>query len=143
MKQKIFSVWEMLLICIILAACQIQPAILSETVNEDEALGVELKLSKEQYQLGDEVSYQIINHGKEPVQVILAPSLEYQTSEGWQEVLPTDVGFCGTPDQIETEFSGTVPLEWYQNLESGQYRLSFTQKTEKGEEKITATFQLK
>ena len=92
MKQKIFSVWEMLLICIILAACQIQPAILSETVNEDEA---------------------------------------------------TDVGFCGTPDQIETEFSGTVPLEWYQNLESGQYRLSFTQKTEKGEEKITATFQLK
>ena len=73
------------------------------------------------------IPYIIHNSGSETAQVVLIPRLERKEGEAWVEIPTVDVGFCGTPDTVETERDGSVPLEWFGDaIIPGTYRLSYS-----------------
>lgn len=91
----------------------------------DENEEVFLEIKNETYSLKDkEVSYTIVNHSGETLQVVLVPNLEIETDSGWEQV-KCDTGFCGTADSLDNQIDSTILLEWYPNLLEGKYRLSF------------------
>lgn len=94
---------------------------------EEEGRTVYLEITNNTYTLqADTIPYTIMNSSGKEIWVVLAPLLERETDSGWESVAPVGVGFCGTPDQIDSQYNGNLPLSWYaDSLIQGRYRLSF------------------
>lgn len=89
--------------------------------------GLELLLPDERYSMySNVIPYTIVNNTGKNAEVLLIPILEMETDNGWEKLAPEGVGFCGTPDTVDTQREGELPLEWYaSSLTVGRYRLSF------------------
>lgn len=88
---------------------------------------VALYLDAREFVLGedDAVGYTIENTTGHSVGVVFAPKLERWTNGVW-EWIPSDTGFCGTPDPVDETYSGSLRLDWFSNLTEGVYRLTYT-----------------
>lgn len=74
----------------------------------------------------DVIPYNIVNNTGNDIYVVMAPILEIETVNGWEIVNPVNVGFCGTPDRVNPQLSGELPLSWYtDSIMAGRYQLSF------------------
>jgi hypothetical protein len=93
--------------------------------NSDEKAAVSLDIIRDIYSLQDaKVLYSIVNNSNETLQIVLAPQLDVKTDTGWKTV-KCNTGFCGTPDPLNQKIDGEILLEWYPELVTGTYRLSF------------------
>lgn len=95
---------------------------------------IKLKVEKDVYtSKSKKIIYTIKNTTGKKQKVVLAPRLERKTKDGYEDV-PCITGFCGVADPLKSELEGSVLLEWYPNLSSGTYRISFQAKknTKKG-----------
>lgn len=100
---------------------------------------IKLKIQKDVYtSKSKKIIYTIKNTTGKTQQVVLAPILERKTKDGYEPV-PCITGFCGVADPVKKELEGSIFLEWYPNLSTGTYRLSFKAaiKTKKGTKEIT------
>lgn len=88
---------------------------------------VALHLDAREFVLGtdDAVGYPIENTTGQSVGVSFAPRLERWTNGAW-EWIPSDIGFCGTPDPIGETCSDSLRLDWFSGLTEGVYRLTYT-----------------
>lgn len=84
----------------------------------------------------EKIEYKIVNTTGKNVEIVLIPKLEQLvpaysnpllSSMEWKKVEFIDkVGFCGTPDGIESEYIGEIDMSWYKELTPNRYRLTFT-----------------
>ena len=88
---------------------------------------VALHLDAREFVLGadDVVGYTIENTTGHSVGVSFAPRLERWTNGVW-EWIPSDIGFCGTPDPVGETHTDSLRLEWFSGLTEGVYRLTYT-----------------
>lgn len=95
---------------------------------------VALYLDARTFALGTDeaVGYTIENTTGHSVGVVLAPRLERWTNGVW-ELIPSDIGFCGTPDSMEETHAGSLSLDWFSGLTAGVYRLTYTVRYDGGE----------
>lgn len=87
------------------------------------------------------LSLAIVNDTGEEAQVLLIPTLERETAEGWTTVpFRAKIGFCGTPDPLPTgekNWSEDTIILWGE-LVPGSYRLSYTVTDSAGTEHIAS-----
>lgn len=88
-----------------------------------------------------EAGYTLFNRTGEELSALFIPTLEKQTGDGW-EILPLNAGFCGVRDPFPAVHRGTVSLDWWENLEPGRYRLSFSVQWEGEDYRPSCTFSL-
>ena len=88
-----------------------------------------------------EAGYTLFNRTGEDLSALFIPTLEKQTGDGW-EILPLEAGFCGVRDPFPAVHRGTVSLVWWENLEPGRYRLSFSVQWEGEDYRPSCTFSL-
>ena len=88
---------------------------------------VALYLDARTFTLGadETIGYTVENTTGHSVGVVFAPRLERWTNGVW-EWIPSDIGFCGTPDSIDATHSSSIQLEWFSGLTEGVYRLTYT-----------------
>lgn len=132
MRKNIF--WGLLLICVLVisSACDNQGNTIDDSIEEVGAVrkndqSIYLDIPNDMHFLQEDgVPYRIINNTGETQYVRLIPILEKETANGWEKIKPVDVGFCGTPDAINTEWQDLLPFSWYGSaLQPGRYQLSF------------------
>ena len=105
----------------------------ADTADEKSGVYIELADGTSDYPVDiGAISYKIVNETGQSVNVVLIPKLErnlgLQFEEKWEQVDFTgEVGFCGTPDTIESKntHDGTIETNWYKNIVVGKYRLTF------------------
>lgn len=111
----------------------------------DDKQSLELLLPDNSYSLySNVIPYSIVNDTGKHAEVLLIPILEKETDSGWEKLAPEGVGFCGTPDPVDTQREGELPLEWYaSSLTVGRYRLSFeVVESSQKIETVSAVFEL-
>ncbi len=89
-----------------------------------------------------EIPITLVNQSGQTGSMVLAPTLERMTEEGWMQ-LAVNGGFCGTPDPFSTGVTDgwTVPLSLYEDVVPGVYRVTLGARDAKGTEyKISAVF---
>lgn len=147
--KKGFFVSVILCIMLMITGCGATPVSTTESQTTQLQDLISLNIAKDTYSLEDElVPYIIENTTGKMIDVVLVPILEMETADGWKNILPTDIGFCGTPTGIEDSlWEDNLALEWYKGqLVPGQYRLSLEIHNQEDPEKsflISDTFELK
>ncbi len=108
-----------------------------------------LYLDAREFMLGtdEEIGYTVENTTGHEIGVVFVPRLERWTNGVW-EWIPSDIGFCGTPDSMEKTRSGSLRLDWFSGLTEGVYRLTYTVAYDGGvllseEQPLSACFSLK
>ena len=111
---------------------------------EYEGIDIVLTTLNDNYHLNTEtIIFNVKNYQNNSVEILLIPILEIKENNQWIKMTFTDeVGFCGTPDNLEDELDVTLELKWFKYLKEGEYKLSYKIKDDATDKLISTRFKL-